>query len=152
MLSIRRFLACPGVLACLLALGIPAVSTAATPETQLAFPGAQGWAAHTPGGRGGQILRVTTLAADGPGSFRAAVETSGPRIVVFEVGGVIDLGVRTLALGAQGGPRCGGQRVAARRSRVATRSSRAVSRAWLNGRPGGLVASTRVTPRSKTPS
>jgi len=98
MLSIRRFLACPGVLACLLALGIPAVSTAATPETQLAFPGAQGWAAHTPGGRGGQILRVTTLAADGPGSFRAAVETSGPRIVVFEVGGVIDLGVQTLRI------------------------------------------------------
>lgn len=98
MLSIRRFLACPGMLACLLALGLPAASTAAMPTSQLAFPGAQGWAAHTPGGRGGQILRVTTLAADGPGSFRAAVETSGPRIVVFEVGGVIDLGVQTLRI------------------------------------------------------
>jgi hypothetical protein len=43
------------------------------------------------GGRGGQIVRVTTLAADGPGSLRAAIETAGPRIVVFEVGGVIDL-------------------------------------------------------------
>ena len=97
--SIRRFPAWPAVLACLLALGLPAVSTAATtPGPQLAFPGAQGWAAHTPGGRGGQVLRVTTLAADGPGSFRAAVETSGPRIVVFEVGGVIDLGVQTLRI------------------------------------------------------
>jgi hypothetical protein len=43
------------------------------------------------GGRGGQVIRVTTLAAEGPGSLRAAIETSGPRIVVFEVGGVIDL-------------------------------------------------------------
>jgi hypothetical protein len=58
----------------------------------LAFPGALGWAAHTPGGRGGQIIRVTTLNAEGPGSFLEAIRTKGPRIVVFEVGGVIDLG------------------------------------------------------------
>jgi hypothetical protein len=64
----------------------------------VAFPGAVGWAAHTPGGRGGAILRVTTLAPDGPGSFRAAVETPGPRIVVFEVGGVIDLGVKEVRI------------------------------------------------------
>ena len=57
----------------------------------LAFPGAMGWAASTPGGRGGRILRVTTLAGEGPGSIRAALEAEGPRIVVFEVGGVIDL-------------------------------------------------------------
>ena len=56
----------------------------------LAFPGAQGAAAHTPGGRGGKILRVTTLAPSGPGSLLAALEADGPRIVVFEVGGVID--------------------------------------------------------------
>ncbi|HKP65265.1 MAG TPA: pectate lyase [Casimicrobiaceae bacterium] len=60
-------------------------------EELLAFPGAQGAAAHTPGGRGGKILRVTTLAASGPGSLLAALETDGPRIVVFEVGGVIDM-------------------------------------------------------------
>ena len=35
--------------------------------TTLAFPGAQGWAAQTPGGRGGKVLRVTTLAASGAG-------------------------------------------------------------------------------------
>ena len=58
----------------------------------LAFPGAMGWAAHTPGGRGGQILKVTTLNADGPGSILEALRTKGPRIIVFEVGGVIDLG------------------------------------------------------------
>ncbi|HYE44653.1 MAG TPA: pectate lyase [Caulobacter sp.] len=76
------------------------VPTQAGPQTvrPLAFPGALGWAARTPGGRGGQILRVTTLAADGPGSFRAAVETKGPRIIVFEVGGVVDLGGKTLTI------------------------------------------------------
>jgi pectate lyase len=56
-----------------------------------AFPGAEGWAAFTPGGRGGRILRVTTLAPSGPGSLVEALDTKGPRIVVFEVGGVIDL-------------------------------------------------------------
>ena len=66
--------------------------------TPLAFPGALGWAAHTPGGRGGQIIRVTTLAPEGPGSFLEAVMTKGPRIVVFEVGGVIDLNVRTVTI------------------------------------------------------
>lgn len=63
-----------------------------------AFPGAEGWAASTPGGRGGKILRVTTLAASGPGSFLEAIATPGPRIVVFEVGGVIDLGRRIVTL------------------------------------------------------
>ncbi|TWT22676.1 pectate lyase [Luteimonas marina] len=95
MSPIRRLSAWLTALACLLCLAAPLQAVAAEP---LAFPGAQGWAAHTPGGRGGQILRVTTLAADGPGSFRAAVEAKGPRIVVFEVGGVIDLGVQTLRI------------------------------------------------------
>jgi len=69
-----------------------------TGTPSLAFPGAQGSAAHTPGGRGGKILRVTTLAADGPGSFAEALATPGPRIVVFEVGGVIDLGMKELRI------------------------------------------------------
>jgi pectate lyase len=60
-------------------------------DTALAFPGAEGWARHTPGGRGGAILRVTTLAPTGPGSFTEAVAAKGPRIVVFEVGGAIDM-------------------------------------------------------------
>jgi hypothetical protein len=74
-------------------LGAPA------PTSELsAFPGAQGWAARTPGGRGGKIIRVTTLAAEGPGSFLEAVQSKGPRIVVFEVGGIVDLDLRTITL------------------------------------------------------
>lgn len=68
------------------------------PALATAFPGAVGWAADTRGGRGGAILRVTNLNPSGPGSFRAALETRGPRIVVFEVGGVIDLGLTTLTI------------------------------------------------------
>src|SRR5262249_18108355 len=64
----------------------------------VAFPGAVGWAARTPGGRDGKIVRVTTLAAKGPGSFAEAVATAGRRIVVFEVGGVIDLDKQILRI------------------------------------------------------
>jgi pectate lyase len=67
-------------------------------ETPLAFPGATGAAANTPGGRGGEIVRVTTLAPNGPGSFLDAVKKAGPRIVVFEVGGVIDLAETTVEI------------------------------------------------------
>ncbi|WP_461061519.1 pectate lyase family protein [Silanimonas algicola] len=71
-------------------------TTGSTPA--VAFPGAQGWAATTAGGRGGKVLRVTTLAADGPGSFAEALRTPGPRIVVFEVAGVIDLRLQELRI------------------------------------------------------
>ncbi|RVQ68800.1 pectate lyase [Croceicoccus ponticola] len=45
----------------------------------------------TQGGKGGRIIRVTTLAKDGPGSLAEALAAKGKRIVVFEVGGAIDL-------------------------------------------------------------
>ncbi|MHA3841213.1 pectate lyase family protein [Sphingomonas aestuarii] len=84
-----------------LLLGAFPVALATTPapvqaQQATAFPGAQGWAAVTQGGRGGRIIRVTNLNPDGPGSFKSAVEAKGPRIVVFEVGGVIDMGMTTL--------------------------------------------------------
>jgi len=74
------------------------VKCAAAADVQFAFPGAKGAAATTPGGRGGQIIRVTTLAAAGPGSFLEAVRQPGPRIVVFEVGGVSDLAESTVKI------------------------------------------------------
>ncbi|MFB3905951.1 MAG: pectate lyase [Acidobacteriota bacterium] len=73
----------------LLTCSLPAGS--APNEPIAAFPGAEGFGAKTPGGRGGKILLVTNLDDSGPGSLRAACETSGPRIVVFRVGGLITL-------------------------------------------------------------
>ncbi len=56
-----------------------------------AFPGAEGAGALSLGGRGGQVLFVTSLEDGGPGSLRAAVETKGPRTILFRVSGTIRL-------------------------------------------------------------
>lgn len=56
-----------------------------------AFPGAEGGGAYTPGGRGGKVMVVTSLADRGPGTLREACESGGARIVVFNVAGVIRL-------------------------------------------------------------
>jgi hypothetical protein len=50
------------------------------------------------GGLDGRIIRVTTLDPEGPGSFTEAVKAKGPRIVVFEVGGVIDLALKSVKI------------------------------------------------------
>ncbi len=80
------------VLACLALSVSPAFALQTHPPRPLTvFPGAQGFGIETPAGRGGEIIRVTNLADSGFGSLRAAIETGRPRIVVFEVGGIIDL-------------------------------------------------------------
>lgn len=62
------------------------------PQAELpAFPGAWGGGMYSHGGRGGQVMVVTSLADAGPGTFREACEAAGPRIVVFNVAGVIKL-------------------------------------------------------------
>jgi len=55
------------------------------------FPGAEGFGTHTPAGRGGKVIEVTSLADSGPGSLRAAVSHPSPRIVVFRTAGTIEL-------------------------------------------------------------
>jgi hypothetical protein len=56
-----------------------------------AFPGAQGGGMFSFGGRGGKVFVVTSLNDRGPGSFRESLEAGGPRIVVFNVAGIIRL-------------------------------------------------------------
>src|SRR5258708_7772658 len=75
-----------------------ASASASASDPRPAFPGAVGAAASTAGGRGGEIIRVTTLSPTGPGSLLEAVNRQGPRTVVFEVGGVIDLAENTVRI------------------------------------------------------
>jgi pectate lyase len=63
-----------------------------------AFPGAEGFAAYTPGGRGGKVYVINTLEdylhkgqQPIPGSLREAVLAKGPRTIVFAVSGTIHL-------------------------------------------------------------
>lgn len=79
------------------ALALPALGAVAAEAKPRMFE-RLGWAAGTPGGDGGQVIRVTTLAGDGPGSFRAAVTAKGPRTVVFDVAGVVDLGRKSIKI------------------------------------------------------
>ncbi len=75
-----------------------AVPVAGAEDRLVAFPGAEGFGRFAQGGRGGKTLFVTNTRdyhpgreKPIPGSFRLACQTEGPRIVVFRVGGIIEL-------------------------------------------------------------
>jgi len=70
-------------------LAVVSVGSAAEGLAQ-AFPGAAGFGAQATGGRGGRVITVTNLNANGPGSLQAALDEEGPRTVVFAVSGLID--------------------------------------------------------------
>ena len=75
-----------------LALAVTCVyATTGEGEPLPAFPGAEGWGSTTPGGRGGKVIFVTSLADSGPGTLREALRTRGPRTILFRVSGVIKL-------------------------------------------------------------
>ncbi len=76
--------------------GKPYIPSAAKPDDLPqakipSFPGAWGGGMYSFGGRGGKVIVVNNLNDSGPGSFREAVEQGGPRIVVFNVAGIIRL-------------------------------------------------------------
>ncbi len=81
----RLLLVCAGIFT--LPLNTAAPETLQVP----AFPGAEGYGAITRGGRDGKVILVTNLDDSGPGSLREAVDTEGPRIVIFTVSGTITL-------------------------------------------------------------
>ncbi|MGC3956845.1 MAG: autotransporter-associated beta strand repeat-containing protein [Verrucomicrobiota bacterium] len=76
----------PALCLCLL-FAVPTANWAQLPS----FPGAQGFGRFATGGRGGDVYFVTTTNDTGIGSFRYGVtNASGPRTIIFRVGGVID--------------------------------------------------------------
>src|SRR5437667_4824509 len=79
------------------ALVLLGLCLAMPPLSARAPPPVKGWT-NTEGGRGGRIIRVVNLNADGPGSFKWAVEQPGRRVVVFEVAGAIDLKFGTITI------------------------------------------------------
>ena len=82
-----RHLAGAGALALALTASVQAAATTSA---------AHAFGRDTRGGLDGKILVVSTLAASGPGSLAEALAQPFPRLVVFEVGGVIDLNQQSL--------------------------------------------------------
>lgn len=78
-------------------LGLSLIGTAAALQGAGFEPHSVGWT-KTKGGQGGVLLRVTTLEARGKGSLAEALAHKGPRVIVFEVGGIIDLEGRSLLI------------------------------------------------------
>jgi len=86
------------MLACTLTLVAAAACLAREKAPLPIIPGAAGFGMDTPAGSGRhldpprtRVIRVTNLNDSGPGSLRAALEAKGPRVVVFEVSGYIEL-------------------------------------------------------------
>ena len=65
---------------------------------QLAFPGAEGYGRYANGGRGGSVYHVTSLSNERvPGTFiYGLLNVQGPRTIVFDVSGIIDMGFQAV--------------------------------------------------------
>lgn len=74
-----------------IALGMSLAPRVPHGEELKVFPGAKGYGTFTKAGRHGRIIHVKNLNDSGKGSLRDAINTSRPRIIVFDVGGEIKL-------------------------------------------------------------
>ena len=110
----------------------------------LAFPEALGFGANVTGGRGGTVYHVTNLNDDGVGSFRDAV-SQGNRIVVFDVGGIINIKTAVsiksnITIAGQTAP---GEGIAIHGGKLSTGKQSNIIIRYLRIRPGENTASTK---------
>ena len=125
--------------------GFPAAKapTASAAGNLLAFPGAVGGGKYATGGRGGSVYHVTNLNDSGEGSFRDAVSKSG-RIVVFDVGGTIELksavsSAGNITIAGQTAP--GGAGITLKNYKMAFGGDNIICR-YLSSRPGPYYATS----------
>jgi hypothetical protein len=120
-----------------------AAGISGTPQPPLAFPGAEGFGKKTTGGRNGVVYHVTNLDDSGAGSFRDAVSSSN-RIVVFDVGGYVQLATAVsarsnLTIAGQTAP---GGGIGFRGGEISFASQSNVILRFVRVRPGSETAST----------
>ena len=125
------------------AIPIGDMETAYAAGKIVAFPGAVGGGKYATGGRGGQIYHVTNLNDSGEGSFRDAVSKSN-RIVVFDVGGTIELksavsAVSNITIAGQTAP--GGGGITLKNYKMAFGGDNIICR-YLSSRPGPYNATS----------
>ena len=124
---------------CLTVFGV--IGASAEP---LAFPEALGFGANVTGGRGGSVYHVTNLNDDGVGSFRDAV-SQGNRIVVFDVGGIINIKTAVsiksnITIAGQTAP---GEGIAIHGGKLSTGKQSNIIIRYLRIRPGENTASEK---------
>ena len=110
----------------------------------LAFPEALGFGANVTGGRTGTVYHVTNLNDSGEGSFRDAV-SQGNRIVVFDVGGIINIKTAVsiksnITIAGQTAP---GEGIAIHGGKLSTGKQSNIIIRYLRIRPGENTASQK---------
>ena len=116
------------------------------PAQQLAFPGAEGFAAYATGGRGGKVVHVTNLNASGAGSLAEAVSQPN-RIVVFDVGGVINITNNSITISSNitiAGQTAPGEGITIYGGRVIASGNKNIIIRYLRMRGGKSVAEKNV--------
>ncbi len=131
------------ILMAMLAMGIATEGR----SQQLAFPGAEGYAAYASGGRGGQVVHVTNLNAAGTGSLADAVSQPN-RFVVFDVGGVIDITGKSITIASNvtiAGQTAPGEGITVYGGRVIATGAKNVIMRYVRMRGGKSVNSSKCT-------